>query len=72
LGDNWPDEQLLSDFTGMAEELFLWVFTVCNYIGNTIHPDAELKLLVSRRSPQRMPAEDKIDKLYLTILQSCN
>jgi hypothetical protein len=72
LGDNWPDEQLVQDFTRAAEGLFLWVSTVCKHIGNTIDPDAELRSLLSRRSPQRIPAEEQMDKLYLTILNSCN
>jgi hypothetical protein len=72
LGDDWPDGQLLNDFIRTAEGLFLWVSTVCKYLRNIIHIDAELRSLVSRGSPQRIPAEAKMDELYLTIFKSCN
>jgi hypothetical protein len=38
----------------------------------TVDPDAQLRLLVSesRHSHQRVPAEDKMDKLHMTILDS--
>jgi hypothetical protein len=72
LGDSWPDEQLANEFIRTAEGLFLWVSTVCKDISNTVNPDAELRALVSRRSPKGLRAEIKMDKLYLTILETCN
>jgi hypothetical protein len=56
----------------MAEGLFIWVSTVYNYIRTTIDPSEELRLLVSQRSPRGLPAEEKMDKLYITILKTCN
>lgn len=70
--NNWPDEQLLQDFITTAEGLFLWVSTVCMYLRSTVNPDKELRSLISRKSPQKIPAEDQMDRLYLTILKSCN
>jgi hypothetical protein len=72
LGEDWPDQSLANDFTRRAEGLFIWVSTVCNYIRTTIDPNEELKLLVSQRSPQGLPAEEKMDELYITILKTCN
>jgi hypothetical protein len=72
LGEDWPDQSLANDFTRRAEGLFIWVSTVCNYIHTTIDPNEELKLLASQRSPQGLPAEEKMDKLYMTILKTCN
>jgi hypothetical protein len=72
LGEKWPDQSLANDFTKAAEGLFIWVSTVCNYIRTTIDPNEELQLLVSHRSPQGLPAEEKMDKLYMTILKTCN
>jgi hypothetical protein len=72
LGNTWPDEQLLKDFIKTAEGLFLWVSTVCKYIRTTVSPESQLRSLVSRRNPRGLRAEDKMDKLYLTILESCN
>jgi hypothetical protein len=72
LGKDWPDQSLANDFIRRAEGLFIWVSTVCNYIRTTIDPNEELKLLVSQRSPQGLPAEEKMDKLYMAILKTCN
>jgi len=72
LGENWPDQSLAKEFTGTAEGLFIWVSTVCNYIHTTIDPKEELRHLISQRSPQGLPAEEKMDELYITILKTCN
>jgi tetratricopeptide (TPR) repeat protein len=72
LGEEWPDQLLLDNFTRTAEGLFIWVSTVCNYVRTTTNPSEELRRLVLKRSPQGLPAEEKMDKLYLTILQTCN
>lgn len=72
LGNTWPDEQLLKDFIRTAEGLFLWVSIICKYICTTVSPDTHLKSLVSRRNPRVSRAEVKMDKLYVTILKSCN
>jgi hypothetical protein len=52
LGENWPDWSLAKEFTRMAEGLFIWVSTICNYIRATDDPDEELRFLVSQHSPQ--------------------
>jgi len=72
LGKHWPDQELLTAFTEKAEGLFLWVSTVCEYLGGSLDPDGELRSLISDRSPSDLPAEEKMDELYLTILQACN
>jgi hypothetical protein len=72
LGETWPDQCLTDDFTRAAEGLFMWVSTVSNYIRTTIDPNEELWLLISHRSPQGLPVEEKMDKLYITILKTCN
>jgi hypothetical protein len=72
LGNTWPDEQLLKDFIRTAEGLFLWVSIICKYICTTVSPETHLKSLVSRRNPRVSRAEVKMDKLYVTILKSCN
>jgi hypothetical protein len=72
LGDDWPGDRVLKLFTEKAEGLFLWVTTVCDYLRRSLHPDEELRSLLSNRSPTELPAEEKMDALYLTILQSCN
>jgi hypothetical protein len=72
LGEEWPDQSLSSDFTRTAEGLFIWVSTVCNYLRTTVDPNEELRLLVSKRSPRGLPAEEKMDTLYVTILNTCN
>jgi hypothetical protein len=72
LGEEWPGQPLLNDFTKTAEGLFIWVSTVCNYVRTTTNPNEELRRLVLKRSLHGLPAEEKMDKLYITILQTCN
>ena len=52
--------------------VYLWVSTVCDYLCSVIDPAEQLESLVSNICPTELTAESKMDKLYLTILQSCN
>jgi hypothetical protein len=70
---DWPGPELTKAFTQKAEGLFLWVSTVCEYLlGSTTDLDEELRSLISNDSSSGLPAEEKMDELYTTILQSCN
>jgi AAA ATPase domain len=71
LGVHWPGDRLLKLFTKKAEGLFLWVAIVYRYLIGSIDPDEELRSLVLNSTPTDVPAEEKMDALYLTILQSC-
>jgi hypothetical protein len=72
LGKHWPGPELMQAFTQKAEGLFLWVSTVCEYLCRLTHPDEELRSLISNDCSSDLPAEEKMDELYMTILQSCN
>ena len=68
----WPGKQLSNEFRKRAEGLFIWVSTVYDYLFLSTDPTADLELLVSDSSPTGLPAQDKMDKLYMTILATCN
>ena len=73
LGDNWPDEQLLSKFTETAEGLFLWVSYSLQSISATpliqmwnlshSYPNAVQTVVAPR---------PRWTNSYMTILKTCN
>lgn len=69
---NWPSQKLLRAFTQRAEGLFIWVATVSDYLLKFVDPTIQLESHISNSSPTGLAADGKMDKLYLTILQSCN
>ncbi|KAG8792632.1 hypothetical protein FRC12_005411 [Ceratobasidium sp. 428] len=72
LGDDWPGEALMRKFEARANGLFLWVDTVCNYLVDRDDPTRELEKLLSSTGAGTSSAEAQMDKLYATILESCN
>jgi hypothetical protein len=72
LDPTWPGPELTEAFTKRAGGLFLWVSIVCRYLRKSIDPNGELQLLISSNRPSDVSAEEKMDKLYSTILQTCN
>jgi hypothetical protein len=71
LNQDWPGPELTEAFTQRAGGLFLWVSIVCRYLRRSIDPNGELQLLISSDRPSDVSAEEKMDDLYSTILQSC-
>ncbi|QRV93681.1 hypothetical protein RhiJN_21699 [Ceratobasidium sp. AG-Ba] len=72
LGEDWPGETLTTGFIEKAGGLFQWVATVCKYLRQYDDPTEELDLLLSSADPKTNTAEEKMDKLYATILESYN
>ncbi|QRW12449.1 hypothetical protein RhiLY_11448 [Ceratobasidium sp. AG-Ba] len=72
LGNDWPGEALTSRLVDRAGGLFQWITTVCEYLRQYDDPTAELELLLGSTDPTTNSAEEKMDKLYATILESCN
>ncbi|QRV93748.1 hypothetical protein RhiJN_21766 [Ceratobasidium sp. AG-Ba] len=72
LGDDWPGEMLTTRFIEKAGGLFQWVTTVCEYLRQYDDPAEELRSLLSSADPRTSNAEEKMDKLYATILESYN
>ncbi|QRV93104.1 hypothetical protein RhiJN_21122 [Ceratobasidium sp. AG-Ba] len=70
LGDNWPGEELRSQFTAKAGGLFLWAATVCDYLRRRDDPTEELRRLTSETHAASTSAEARMDMLYATILES--
>lgn len=71
LDANWPGQDLMSLFQTRADGLFLWAATICDYLCTRSDPTRELRKLVST-SAATSSAEAKMDRLYITILQTCD
>ncbi|KAF9003356.1 hypothetical protein BDQ17DRAFT_1356069 [Cyathus striatus] len=72
MGLHWPSRHVVDEFTRMAEGLFIWVSTICDYLLHSTAPDKKLNALIKDRNFSDMGAEEKMTKLYSTILNSCN
>ncbi|KAG9118729.1 hypothetical protein FRC07_006620, partial [Ceratobasidium sp. 392] len=70
LGEDWPGDQLRTDFASRADGLFLWVATVCDFLYGRDDPTQELRKLVSSTGLSGNSAEDQMNRLYATILES--
>jgi hypothetical protein len=69
---DWPGAQRTNDFITRAEGLFVWVFTVSEYLRTVTYPDKKFSMLLYERNLWGMPAEAKMDALYADILSSCD
>ncbi|KAF7966140.1 hypothetical protein HWV62_39936 [Athelia sp. TMB] len=65
-----PDETMISDLKKLAEGLFIWIATVCNFLATAYKPMAKLRALLSK-SAHSLPPERKMDELYAAILAEC-
>ncbi|QRV97928.1 hypothetical protein RhiJN_25947 [Ceratobasidium sp. AG-Ba] len=72
LGKDWPGEALTARLVDRAGGLFQWITTVCEYLRQYDDPTAELESLLGSTDPTTNSAEEKMDELYATILESCN
>ncbi|QRV93105.1 hypothetical protein RhiJN_21123 [Ceratobasidium sp. AG-Ba] len=70
LGDDWPGDELRARFVSKAGGLFLWVATVCDYLRSRGDPTKNLRELVERDRQSDTSAENRMDRLYATILES--
>ena len=65
-----PDELVICDLKRLAEGLFVWIVTVCNFLRTAYKPKAKLQALLSK-TVQHLPPERKMDELYAAILAEC-
>ncbi|KAG8722990.1 POC1 centriolar protein A [Ceratobasidium sp. 395] len=72
LGDEWAGPQLQAIFLAKAEGLFLWVATVCDYLGHCEDPLEELIRLLATSDHYACSAGDKMNRLYTRILEGFN
>ncbi|QRV97936.1 TPR-like protein [Ceratobasidium sp. AG-Ba] len=72
LGDDWPGEELTLKLVERAGGLFQWIATVCDYLRQFTNPTRKLTELLSSNDPASNSAEEKMDKLYATIIESFN
>ncbi|KAF7973310.1 hypothetical protein HWV62_15637 [Athelia sp. TMB] len=66
-----PDETVIRDLKCLAEGLFVWIVTVCNFLRTAHRPRDKLQALLSKSSQQGSPPEKKMDLLYAAILAEC-
>ncbi|KAF7983631.1 hypothetical protein HWV62_20566 [Athelia sp. TMB] len=66
-----PDETIISDLKRLAEGLFVWIVTVCNFLRTAYRPKDKLQALLSKSYRQGSPPEKKMDLLYTAILAQC-
>ncbi|KAF7984392.1 hypothetical protein HWV62_15453 [Athelia sp. TMB] len=66
-----PDETVIRDLKRLAEGLFIWIVTVCNFLRTAYRPKDKLQALLSKSSQQGSPPEKKMDQLYAAILAEC-
>ncbi|KAF7979796.1 hypothetical protein HWV62_40846 [Athelia sp. TMB] len=70
MGPNWPDEAVIRDLKTLAEGLFIWIVTICNYLRSAYKPREKLVLLLSKSAGQGLPPIKKMDDLYTGILEA--
>lgn len=68
MGQTVPDEAVIRDLKRLAEGLFIWIVTVCNFLRTAYKPRAKLQALLSKSFQQGSPPEKKMDQLYAVIL----
>ncbi|KAF7983624.1 hypothetical protein HWV62_20552 [Athelia sp. TMB] len=71
MGLMFPDETIISDLKRLAEGLFVWIVTVCNFLRTAYKPKDKLQALLSKSYRQGSPPEKKMDMLYAAILAEC-
>ena len=62
------DDTVIRDLKRLAEGLFVWIVTVCNFLRTAYRPKDKLRALISKSSQQGSPPEKKMDQLYGAIL----
>ncbi|QRV83830.1 hypothetical protein RhiJN_11846 [Ceratobasidium sp. AG-Ba] len=72
LGDDWPGEEFTLKLVEKAGGLFQWIATVCDYLRQFTNPTRKLTELLSSNDPASNSAEEKMDRLYATIIESFN
>ncbi|KAF7973984.1 hypothetical protein HWV62_13870, partial [Athelia sp. TMB] len=66
-----PDEAIIRDLKRLAEGLFVWIVTICNFLRTAHRPKDKLQALLSKSSQQGTHPEKKMDQLYAAILAEC-
>ncbi|KAF7975811.1 hypothetical protein HWV62_8501 [Athelia sp. TMB] len=71
MGLTSPDEAVIRDLKRLAEGLFIWIVTICNFLRTAHRPKDKLQALLSKSSQQGTHPEKKMDQLYTAILAEC-
>ncbi|KAF7971736.1 hypothetical protein HWV62_20045 [Athelia sp. TMB] len=71
MGLTSPDEAIIRDLKRLAEGLFVWIVTICNFLRTAHRPKDKLQALLSKSSQQGSHPEKKMDQLYAAILAEC-
>ncbi|KAF7964873.1 hypothetical protein HWV62_1961 [Athelia sp. TMB] len=71
LGLTSADEIVIRNLKRLAEGLFVWIVTVCNWLRTAYKPKSKLQALLSNTSQPCSLPEQKMDQLYTAILAEC-
>ncbi|KAF7971894.1 hypothetical protein HWV62_19515 [Athelia sp. TMB] len=71
MGLTSPDETVIRDLKRLAEGLFVWIVTICNFLRTAYRPKDKLQALLSKSYRQGSPPEKKMNLLYAAILAEC-
>ncbi|KAF7972071.1 hypothetical protein HWV62_19143 [Athelia sp. TMB] len=71
MGLTSPDEAVIRDLKHLAEGLFVWIVTICNFLRTAHRPKDKLQALLSKSSQQGTHPEKKMDRMYAAILAEC-
>ncbi|KAF7972073.1 hypothetical protein HWV62_19147 [Athelia sp. TMB] len=71
MGLTSPDETVIRNLKHLAEGLFIWIVTVCNFLHTAHRPKEKLQALLSKSSQRGSEPEKKMDELYAAILTEC-
>ncbi|KAF7973304.1 hypothetical protein HWV62_15625 [Athelia sp. TMB] len=66
-----PDEVIIRDLKRLAEGLFVWIATVCNFLRTAFRPKDKIHAMLSKSYRQGSPPEKKMDQLYAAVLAEC-
>ena len=68
----WPQKDRTELFIKKADGLFIWAATMSEYLVHQVSPGKHLDFLLSGTGQSESHMENQMNKLYSTILSTCN
>lgn len=72
LSPEWPGKEITNTLALKSEGLFIWASVVCSYLRNASFRDKKLQVLISNETSSPLSIDEKMDRLYSTVLDSCD
>ncbi|KLO11821.1 TPR-like protein [Schizopora paradoxa] len=67
---DWPGEEVVKMVADKSQGLMIWIVTLCQYLKHVLNPRKKLQDIFHSKALVYLGAEDKMDRLYATILLS--